>query len=202
MHPSIITGLDGVMYQNFSPPTYGAWNQLLLGYPPYHYKIGGQIVNINPRPPGEQTFFPYLGPNVPTVIRDTVILDITEAINVEFSAISCYQFLGRIASSFKEKTIFEEIIKDEKRHLKLFQSIFVNLTGSQYRPIKTKEFPKTYKEALDFAFHDEQETVDFYLELAHKFEGNFFKTDILRVAHDEQNHAAWFLYLLTKGAKK
>ena len=71
MHPTIITGLNGngVIYQNFPNPTYGAWNQPLLGMVPYHYLIGGKMYNIQPRPPETQAYYPYLGPNVPFSIR-------------------------------------------------------------------------------------------------------------------------------------
>lgn len=70
MHRTIITGLNGgAIYQNFPNPTYGAWNQQLLGYSPYHYMIGNQYYQIAPRPPGTQISSPYLGPNVPFSIR-------------------------------------------------------------------------------------------------------------------------------------
>ncbi|MEK4670385.1 hypothetical protein [Niallia sp. FSL R7-0271] len=70
MHPSIITGLNGgALYQNFPNPSYGAWNQKLLGVTPYHYMLGGQQYNIAPRPPGAHPFFPYLGPNLPVTFR-------------------------------------------------------------------------------------------------------------------------------------
>jgi hypothetical protein len=63
----IITGLNGgAIYQNFPQPTFGAWNQPLYGEGPYHYMIGNQQYNISPRPPGNQIFFPYIGPNSPT----------------------------------------------------------------------------------------------------------------------------------------
>ncbi|MCM3213500.1 hypothetical protein WKH57_18485 [Niallia taxi] len=69
MHPSIITGLNGTLYQNFPNPAYGAWNQKLLGSAPYHYNIGGYQFMISPRPPGEQINFPYMGPSVPATFR-------------------------------------------------------------------------------------------------------------------------------------
>ncbi|MDE5054878.1 hypothetical protein NDK25_21935 [Niallia taxi] len=70
MQRTIITGLSGgTIYQNFPQATYGAWNQQLLGTYPYHYMLGGQIYNINPRPPGTQAYSPYLGPSVPFSIR-------------------------------------------------------------------------------------------------------------------------------------
>jgi hypothetical protein len=65
MMPTIFTGPGGVTYQGFAPPMYGAWNQGLLGAPPYHYLIGGTTYKIRPRPPGTQHYFPYMGPSVP-----------------------------------------------------------------------------------------------------------------------------------------
>ena len=70
MHPTIITGLNGgTIYQGFPNPTYGAWNQMLIGNAPYHYMFGGHTYNIGPRPPGAQAYYPYLGPSVPLSIR-------------------------------------------------------------------------------------------------------------------------------------
>ncbi|PKG23966.1 hypothetical protein [Niallia nealsonii] len=66
---AIITGLNGAIYQDFPHPMYGAWNQMLIGEPPYYYGIGGYQLNIQPRPPGNQYYFPYMGPNVPISIR-------------------------------------------------------------------------------------------------------------------------------------
>lgn len=63
--PTIITGTDVVTYHGFAPPMFGAWTQMLLGAPPYKYHIGGTTYNIQPRPPGTQYYFPYLGPSVP-----------------------------------------------------------------------------------------------------------------------------------------
>ncbi|CAI9386414.1 MULTISPECIES: hypothetical protein [Bacillaceae] len=66
MQPTVITGLNGVIYQNFPQPAYGAWNQQLLGNKDnYYYMIGGQLYKIAPRPQGTQAYYPYLGPNVP-----------------------------------------------------------------------------------------------------------------------------------------
>lgn len=65
MIPTIFTGGNGVTYQGFAPPMYGAWNQALLGVAPYHYLIGGTTYHIQPRPPGTPSSFPYMGPSVP-----------------------------------------------------------------------------------------------------------------------------------------
>ena len=46
------------------------------------------------------------------------------------------------------------------------------------------------------AFKDEQETVDFYLDLADQTQDQSIKKVFQRAAADEQNHAVWFLYLL------
>ncbi len=56
--------------------------------------------------------------------------------------------------------------------------------------------PKQYSTSLKSAFKDEQETVDFYLDLADQTQDQSIKKVFQRAAADEQNHAVWFLYLL------
>lgn len=72
MQPTVITGLNGPIYQNFPLPYYGAWNQQILGVSPYHYMIGGTHCSISPAPSGTETFpalFPYIGPHVTFGLR-------------------------------------------------------------------------------------------------------------------------------------
>ena len=65
MMPTIITGTDSAIYHGFPLPIYGAWTQPFHGAAPYHYLIGGTTYHIQPRPPGTQHYFPYMGPSVP-----------------------------------------------------------------------------------------------------------------------------------------
>ncbi|TKD70700.1 ferritin-like domain-containing protein [Pseudalkalibacillus hwajinpoensis] len=128
----------------------------------------------------------------------TLVDDIATAINGEYSAIQCYKKLAQLAPNDTERNRIKEIRKDEKMHLQAFKNIYTQLTGQQPSPQVTEECPNEYREGIDFAFNDEQETVDFYLDIADQAQDPFIKETFKRAAADEQNHSVWFLYLLTK----
>ncbi|MFC3884966.1 ferritin-like domain-containing protein [Bacillus songklensis] len=130
-------------------------------------------------------------------VDSDLINDIAKAINGEYSAISCYGKLAKNAATEKEKKQILEIRQDEVRHYQIFSAIYMNLTGKQPKPEITEPCPKNYKEGLKFAFKDEQETVDFYLDISDKAQDPYIKEQFRRAAADEQNHAVWFLYFCT-----
>ncbi|MCP1092610.1 cupin domain-containing protein [Bacillaceae bacterium OS4b] len=119
--------------------------------------------------------------------------DIQKAINAEFSAIACYEKLANNAPTQDERNKILEIQKDERRHLEEFSGIYTNLTGRQPTYKITEECPEKYRAGIEFAFKDEQEAVDFYLDIADKAQDTFIKERFRRAAADEQNHAVWFL---------
>ncbi|KMM36709.1 ferritin family protein [Guptibacillus hwajinpoensis] len=128
----------------------------------------------------------------------TLVEDIATAINGEYSAVQCYKKLARLAPNEAERKQIKEIRKDEKMHLQAFQTIYTQLTGQPSSPQVTEECPDDYRAAIDFAFRDEQETVDFYLDIADQTQDPYIKETFKRAAADEQNHSVWFLYFLTK----
>jgi rubrerythrin len=123
--------------------------------------------------------------------------EIQRAINGEYSAILCYEELSKKAKTQEEKEQILEIQQDEKRHYKEFTGIFKSLTGKKPTPKITEECPKQFLKGLQTAFKDEQDTVDFYLDIADKTDEPNIKRVFQRAAADEQNHAVWFLYFLT-----
>lgn len=130
--------------------------------------------------------------------NDQLIKDIEKAINGEYSAVQCYAKLANLAPTQKEKNRILEIRQDEIKHLHHFTQIYVNLTGKQPMPKMTEQCPNTFKEGLEFAFVDEQQTVDFYLEISDRANDPQIKEAFRRASADEQNHAVWFLYYLSK----
>jgi rubrerythrin len=126
------------------------------------------------------------------------ITDIAKAINGEFSAIACYEQLAKMAPNPLDRNRILELRNDEIRHFQMFAHIYTSLTGRQPTPQITEPCPSEYIGGLQFAFKDEQETVDFYLDLAEKAPDPLMKEQIKRAAADEQNHAVWFLYFLTQ----
>ncbi|WP_430494396.1 ferritin family protein [Rossellomorea marisflavi] len=130
-------------------------------------------------------------------IRDTQLIhDIQTAIHAEYSALTCYEKLAKLAPVKEERDKILEIQKDEKRHFKEFTRIYTNLTGRQPMFMISGECPDEYRSALEYSFVDEQEGVDFYLNIADKAEDAVIKDRFRRAAADEQNHAVWFLYLI------
>lgn len=123
-------------------------------------------------------------------------LEIAKAIDGEYSAIACYKQLESLAPTQIEQSRIHEIRKDEIRHYQTFSTIFTQLTGLQHTPKITEQCPTKYKDGLEFAFNDEQKTVDFYLDIAYKTNNQYIKDQFKRAAMDEQNHAVWFLYFL------
>ncbi len=131
-----------------------------------------------------------------------LIADIAKAINGEYSAMACYEQLAKMAPNEAEKNRILEIRKDEVRHFQTFSHIYTTLTGRQPAPQIVEKCPSEYRKGLDFAFKDEQETVDFYLDIADRAGDPTIKEQFRRAAADEQHHAVWFLYFLTQPQPK
>jgi rubrerythrin len=129
---------------------------------------------------------------------DLLTQDILKAINGQYSAIACYTRLAEIAPNEEERKQILEIRKDEIAHYQTFTQIYIALTGSQPTPQITEACPPNYMDGLQFALKDEQETVDFYLDIADKAQDPYIKKSFKRAAADEQNHAVWFLYYYTR----
>lgn len=129
---------------------------------------------------------------------DHLTQDILKAINGQYSAIACYTKLAKIAPTEEERKKIHEIRKDEINHYQVFCQIYAALTGIKPIPQITETCPSSYVDGIQFAFKDEQNTVDFYLDIAEKAQDPYIKEKFKRAAADEQNHAVWFLYYYTK----
>lgn len=127
-----------------------------------------------------------------------LISNIEKAINGEYSAIHCYTKLAELASSEGVRKQILEIRQDEVKHFQQFVQIYGSLTGRQPEPKVSEKCPNTYLNGLEFALKDEQQTVDFYLEISDEATNQFVKDAFRRAASDEQNHAVWFLYYFVK----
>lgn len=126
-----------------------------------------------------------------------LVKDIAKAINGEYSAIICYAQLANLAPNDESRNRILEIRQDEIRHYQTFSQIYINLTGRPYTPQINEQCASTYMSGLRDSFKDEQETTDFYLGIAERAAAPMIKDSFRRASADEQNHAVWFLYLLT-----
>ncbi|MBT2695246.1 ferritin-like domain-containing protein [Bacillus sp. ISL-55] len=127
-----------------------------------------------------------------------LVNDLMKAINGEYSATQCYAKLAGMAPNEEQRDQINEILNDEKKHLRQFSQIYTTLTGKQPRPQMVERCRETYLEGLEASFKDEQKTADFYHEIADEASDATIKAMFRRAAYDEQNHAVWFLYYLGK----
>ena len=127
---------------------------------------------------------------------EQTIADLQKAISGEYSAVLCYEALANLAPVQAVREQILEIRKDEIKHYEIFSGLYTHLTGRPPAPEITEPCPAVYRAGLNFAFKDEQETVDFYLEAADRARLPFIQEALRRAAADEQNHAVWFLYFL------
>lgn len=133
--------------------------------------------------------------------NEKLIRDIEKAINGEYSAIICYEKLANMAPTATERKQIMEIRQDEINHFQKFVPIYVSLTGRQPQPKIIEDCPNMYVNGLEFSLIDEQNAVDFYLEIADDVGNAYIKETFQRAAADEQNHAVWFLYYLFKNRR-
>lgn len=130
--------------------------------------------------------------------NEQLIDDVERAINGEYSAINCYATLAKLAPNETVRKQILEIRQDEIKHFRQFSQIYIGLTGRQPQPKIIEKCPNVYLNGLEFAFQDEQHTVDFYLDIADKTTNPYMKGAFRKAAADEQNHAVWFLYFFIK----
>ncbi|MCY8091511.1 ferritin-like domain-containing protein [Bacillus haynesii] len=137
-------------------------------------------------------------PAYPARQNDRLIKDLEKAVNGEHSAVVCYQKIAQKAPDSETKQQILEIRQDEIRHFNAFLTFYTSLTGRKPDISITEPCPEQYRNALESAFKDEQETVDFYLDIADYVKDRTIREAFKRAAADEQNHAVWFLYFLSK----
>ncbi|WP_018664130.1 ferritin-like domain-containing protein [Heyndrickxia acidiproducens] len=126
------------------------------------------------------------------------IANLTKAINGEYSAVTCYEQIARKAPTAEFRNIIMEIRDDELRHFHTFSRLYTSMTGTHPQPKITEPCPQTYRGGLEFGVKDEQNTVDFYRDIAESVQDPTIKNAFDLASRDEQHHAVWFLYLLTK----
>lgn len=80
--------------------------------------------------------------------------------------------------------------------LKPFWRIYISLTGSQPTLQITQQCHTDFNSGILAAFIDEQETVDFYHDIARSANNPVIREAFTEAAADEQNHAVWFLYFM------
>ncbi len=122
--------------------------------------------------------------------------NLMKALQGEYNAIVEYEHLAGQAPNESIRNRILEIRNDEKRHYQMFAYLLKHWFGQDFHPQPVKT-TTSYKEGVLNAIIDEQETVDFYHDLAEQINDPHAKMMIMRAAADEQNHAVWFLLFYT-----
>lgn len=131
--------------------------------------------------------------------ENTEIVDeLTKAINGEYSAIHCYEQLANQSPNTEINNRILEIRNDEIRHYQTFSHLYASLTGNQPSPKQTEQCAADFRSGILASFKDEQETVDFYYQIARKTNNPVIREAFTQAAADEQNHAVWFLYFMNR----
>jgi rubrerythrin len=141
--------------------------------------------------------YPYAYRPAPANPDARLVPDIAKAIDGQYSAIICYEQLARMAPNEEQRTRILEIRQDEERHYRMFTRLYRALTGTTHSPKLGEPCPSEYIAGLRAALVDEQQTVDFYHEIADRSQTPAVREQFRRAAFDEQNHAVWFLYFYT-----
>ncbi|WP_163526518.1 ferritin-like domain-containing protein [Halobacillus ihumii] len=131
-------------------------------------------------------------------VDNGLIDDIAKAVNGEYTAITCYGQLANMAPTEEIRDRIEEIRQDEIKHYEIFSQIYSTMTGRAPSPQLVEECAPRYRDALLASFKDEQETVDFYLDIADRSTNPYVREQFKRASKDEQNHAVWFLFYLSE----
>ncbi|MCP3762263.1 ferritin-like domain-containing protein [Domibacillus sp. A3M-37] len=121
---------------------------------------------------------------------------LTKAINGEYTAIHWYEKLANLATNPSAKKRILAIREDELQHFEAFSALYHALTGSAPSPKMNKPCPKIFKQGVLLSFQDEQETSEFYRQIADSSHLPYIKKVFNRAAADEQRHAVWFLSFL------
>jgi rubrerythrin len=121
------------------------------------------------------------------------IEQLTKAINGEYTAIHCYDQLAKLAPNPAHKERILAIREDELRHFEEFSALYYALTCSPPSPKMNQSCPRSFKQGVILSFQDEQETSDFYRQIADSSHLPYVKKTFGRASADEQRHAVWFL---------
>lgn len=96
-----------------------------------------------------------------------------------------------------EVDIIRNIIVDELRHYEQFTAMFHTLTGREPNSDISREWLEEENQVIYASFKAEQKNVTLYLDLSERAPTPLFKQQFERASADEQNHAIWFLSILT-----
>jgi rubrerythrin len=109
-----------------------------------------------------------------------------------------YDYLISVAPTVEAKEIISSIRDDERKHNRMFRSIYHSLTGQTISTPQEVSFekPASYMEGLKKAFFGELGAVERYRDIRAGLTQRVHRDMIFEILTDEQKHAGKYLYLM------
>ncbi|GAB6935246.1 MAG: ferritin-like domain-containing protein [Calditerricola sp.] len=113
----------------------------------------------------------------------------------ERSAIAFYRRLLDMAPNDEHRKQIEHAYEDEKKHYRMFENLYIRLTGRRpdVKPM-TVTFA-TYEEGLKKAFYDELEAAELYRDTQLLTRNKAIRDIFYEAMTDEMEHAARFSFI-------
>ncbi|WP_236340774.1 ferritin-like domain-containing protein [Paenibacillus plantiphilus] len=109
-----------------------------------------------------------------------------------------YDYLISVAPSQEEKDIIISIRDDERKHNRMFRSIYQSLTGQMITAPGQVEFekPKTYIDGIRKALFGELAAVERYRDIRAGLPSRYYRDMVFEILTDELKHATKYNYIL------
>ncbi|MBW7477532.1 ferritin-like domain-containing protein [Paenibacillus oenotherae] len=109
-----------------------------------------------------------------------------------------YDYLISVAPSQEEKDIITSIRNDERKHNRMFRSIYQGLTGQTIPAPDQVEFekPKTYIDGIRKALFGELSAVERYRDIRAGLQSRYYRDMVFEILTDELKHATKYNYIL------
>lgn len=133
----------------------------------------------------------------PPLFRDAdqFMKNLRMALVGERSAIAFYRRLLDMAPNDEHRKQIEHAYEDEKKHYRMFENLYIRLTGRRpdVKPM-TVTFA-TYEEGLKKAFYDELEAAELYRDTQLLTRNKAIRDIFYGAMTDEMEHAARFSFI-------
>lgn len=150
---------------------------------PYYAQAGPQDMRQNQQPLEEQA------------LQKQIVQATMSAIKGEASAIEFYTRLEAIAPTAFAKEQVHHALQDEKVHLKLFEDLYKNLTGSKPTYTIKKTSFKNFQDGLKKAYQEELDAYEAYRNAYLLTNNQYIRDVFFHAMTDEIEHATRFSYL-------
>ncbi|MCY6370204.1 ferritin-like domain-containing protein [Clostridium ganghwense] len=116
-----------------------------------------------------------------------------------------YDYLISVAPTEEEQEIIASIRDDEKKHNKMFRSIYRDITGMDIIVTEGEEFekPASYIDGIATALFGELKAVEKYRVIRQGLPNRYYRDMLFEIITDELKHSSKYnyIYTLNKGAR-